>query len=78
MMMVEWWTLTPIEEIPPVKRASHMPPGVLRKCIDCGTEALNEMDLEKFVKRKEAPHGRANICKDCRNARTRIGAWRRS
>lgn len=51
----------------------ELEPGVLRKCIDCGKEALDEMDLELFMKRKTAPHGRANLCKKCRNTRTRIG-----
>lgn len=49
-----------------------LPLGVLRKCIECGREARTEEDLEFFMKRKEATHGRANICKDCRNARTRL------
>ncbi len=55
-----------------------LPPGVLRKCIDCGKEALDEADLEGFMKRKKAPHGRANLCKSCRNARTRLGGRRPS
>lgn len=55
-----------------------LPPGVLRKCIDCGREAWDEAMLEFFMKRKEAPHGRANLCKDCRNARTRLGGRRPS
>ena len=54
-----------------------VPPGVLRKCTQCGKEAIDEMDLEKFVKRKSAPHGRMNLCKDCHNLRSRIG-WRPS
>ena len=53
-----------------------LPPGVLRKCTECGKEALDEGDLEKFMKRKSAPHGRGNLCKDCRNARTRLGGRR--
>lgn len=55
-----------------------LPPGVLRKCVDCGMEALDEEDLEKFMKRKKAPYGRGNLCKSCRNARTRLGGRRPS
>ncbi len=49
-----------------------VPPGVLRKCTQCGTEAIDEMDLENFMKRKSAPHGRGNLCKDCHNLRSRL------
>ncbi len=66
------WAFTPLEEKPPIKRASHVPPGVLRKCHGCGKEARNEEDLEKFAKRKRDPHGRMNLCKDCHNARSRL------
>ena len=66
------YALTPLEEKPPIKRATHVPPGVLRKCVDCGIEAIDEMDLEKFMKRKEDPHGRANLCKTCHNANSRL------
>lgn len=47
-------------------------PGVLRKCTQCGMEAIDEMDLEKFVKRSRDPHGRMNLCKDCHNLRSRM------
>ena len=72
MMETVRYALTPIEEKPPQKRASHVPPGVLRKCTECGKEAIDEMDLEKLMKRKEAPYGRANLCKDCHNTNSRL------
>jgi len=72
MMETVRYALTPIEEKPPQKRASHVPPGVLRKCTVCGKEARNEEDLEKLMKRKEAPYGRANLCKDCHNTNSRL------
>ena len=61
--------MTPLEEKPPIIRATHVPPGVLRKCTGCGKEAIDERDLEKFVKRRV---GRMNLCKDCHNARSRL------
>lgn len=38
---------------------------MLRKCIDCGLEATNEVELELFIGNKPSKHGRANICKTC-------------
>lgn len=49
-----------------------LPPGVLRKCTHCGKEAVDEEDLELFVKRKTAPHGRMNYCKRCHNRRSKV------
>lgn len=49
----------------------RLEPGILRKCTNCGKEAIDAEDLEKFVKRKTAPHGRANYCKECHNKRSR-------
>ena len=66
------YALTPLEEKPAIKRASHVPPGVLRKCTGCGTEAIDGMDLEKFCVRKRDPYGRMNLCKTCHNARSRL------
>ena len=60
-----------------VKRMK-LPPGVLRKCTECGKEARAKKDLKEFMKRKNAPHGRGNLCKGCRNARTRLGGRRPS
>ena len=70
--MMGAWSFTPIEEKPPIKRATHVPPGVLRKCTGCGKEAIDEMDLEKFMKRSRDPHGRANLCKACHSANSRL------
>ena len=42
---------------------------VLRVCADCGLEAYNKVDLEKFQKEKTAKHGRRNLCKKCANKR---------
>ncbi len=66
------YALTPIEEKPPIKRVTDLPPGILRKCTICGKEAIDEMDLEKFVKRPRDPHGRMNLCKDCHSANSRL------
>ena len=66
------YVLTPLEEKPPIKRATHVPPGVLRKCTGCGKEAIDEMDLEKFCKRKRDPYGRMNLCRTCHNAGSRL------
>ena len=49
-----------------------LPPGILRKCTECGKEAIDEEDLELFVKSKTAPHGRQNNCKECHNKRSKI------
>ncbi|HLE74954.1 MAG TPA: hypothetical protein VI864_02790 [Candidatus Bathyarchaeia archaeon] len=40
----------------------------LRVCRECGREARNEADLEKFTKGKRNRYGRRNICKACQNA----------
>lgn len=37
----------------------------LRKCTHCGLEANSIDDLEMFVIRKDAEHGRRNRCKEC-------------
>ena len=66
------YALTPLEEKPAQKRATHVPPGVLRKCTQCGKEAIDKMDLEKFLKRTRDPYGRANLCKACHNTNSRI------
>ena len=50
-----------------------LPPGVLRKCVDCGKEARTEEELESFTKHRRFKHGRMNLCYDCRNARSRLG-----
>ncbi len=50
----------------------RLEPGILRKCTTCGKEAIDEEDLELFVKRKSMPHGRANYCKECHNKRSRV------
>lgn len=39
----------------------------LRKCHVCGLEADIEEDLGLFIKRKNHPHGRGNLCKKCSN-----------
>ena len=72
MLEEVWYALTAIDEKPPQKRATDLPPGVLRRCTDCGREARDEGMLAFFMKRKEAPHGRANLCKYCHNARSRL------
>ena len=38
---------------------------ILRKCVMCGLECLETSELELFVKRKNALHGRKNKCKEC-------------
>jgi len=43
----------------------------LRVCIDCGKRALYPSDLESFKKDKKGRYGRANLCKECKNRRTR-------
>jgi hypothetical protein len=46
---------------------------VLRKCRDCGKEALTTTDLEFFVKivKGQAKYCRANLCKNCANSQLR-------
>ena len=39
----------------------------LRKCRKCGLEALNSIDLHKFSKDSNCPHGRSNICLRCKS-----------
>jgi len=39
----------------------------LRVCRECGQVARTEKDLESFVKKKDAPYGRENYCKRCKN-----------
>lgn len=44
---------------------------ILRKCLDCGLEAHNVEELEKFAKDKKCNYGRINRCKNCANKRLR-------
>lgn len=66
------YALTPLEEKPRQKRSTDLPPGVLRRCTGCGKEAIDEMDLEKFVKRPRDPCERMNLCKTCHNSNSRL------
>ena len=43
----------------------------LRKCLQCGLEAITIDDLELFAKGNESKHGRQNLCKSCENKRKR-------
>lgn len=43
----------------------------LRKCRDCGLEAVSIDDLQLFSKGNESKHGRQNMCKSCENKRIR-------
>lgn len=43
----------------------------LRVCRVCGLEAWTTEDLEPFTKETSCPHGRATICKKCRNEQHR-------
>jgi len=44
----------------------------LRVCMDCGKRALYPHQLEGFKKDKKGRYGRANLCKECKNRRTRV------
>lgn len=44
----------------------------LRKCRDCGLEAVTEEDLELFRKRKTHKHNRENLCKKCDSKRSLV------
>jgi len=43
---------------------------MLRKCIDCGTEAHTSSELENFGKSNVSKHGRRNLCIPCGGKRT--------
>lgn len=43
----------------------------LRTCIDCGLRAYTLEDLKEFGKAHKAKYMRSNICRRCRNVRTR-------
>lgn len=48
----------------------------LRKCCRCGLKAEMEKQLELFVNRKNAPFGKATICKNCYYSDFRVGGKR--
>ena len=45
---------------------------ILRKCKECGLEAITEAELELFAKKSNSRHGRRNWCKKCINKYYRV------
>lgn len=42
---------------------------VLRKCNDCGLEAIHNFELILFVKNPNSKYGRSNLCRPCSRVR---------
>jgi len=42
---------------------------ILRRCVDCGLEAHNEKELERFMKDARSTSGRRHLCNQCLSKR---------